>query len=378
MATIEEQANAKVALLNSNIWQLGLIVRDRVQWLSDYRRNPIDFYNAAFSKLSAVEAQLSGFRSYLDENDAELDMRYYDNEYEAFRQQLEGFRFILPRPQVTKEVAESERLSGTITKIDDGDTVFIKDARLTDPVECRLAGIDAEEAGSDVLGPQATAVISEMLPIGTKVTLKIDKHSPIDVYGRALGVLFRDSDNLNVNIEMLKRCAAKVTTKYPRHRYISQIEYEQAAEKCSLAFPHFGVLKLYSDPTHAAVRVDGEDIKQITPAEIPLRVGKHHIELVKYDYAAHHEDMDIQVGATVINRKLVKLPTSEGLLVVETEPDGLEILVDGLPAGMSPVYMTVVAKDTHTIEASTSDGKKDSGMVSVVPGKTTTVVLTPK
>lgn len=371
MATLNEQADAKVALLNSNIWQLGLIVRDRVQWLSDYRRNPIDFYNAAFSKLSAVDAQLSDFRDFLDENSSELNMRYYNNEYEAFSQQLTGFRFVLPKPQISKEIAEKERLQGKITAIDDGDTVFI------DGVECRLAGIDAEEAGSD-LGKEATSAISEIVPVGTQVTLKIDKHQPIDVYGRALGVLFRDSDGMNVNLEMLKRCAASVTKKYPRHRYISQKEYEQAAEKCSLTFPHFGILKVYSDPTHAAIRVDGEDIKQITPAEIPIRVGKHHIELVKYDYAAHHEDVDVQVGANVINRKLVKLPTSEGLLVVETEPDGLEVLVDGLPAGMSPVYMTVTAKEAHTVEASTSDGKKDSGTMSVVPGKTTTVVLTPK
>lgn len=74
----------------------------------------------------------------------------------------------------------------------------------------------------------------------------------------------------------------------------------------------------------------------------------------------------------------MKLPTLEGLLVIEAEPNGLEVLVDGLPAGMSPVYMTAVAKDTYTVEASISDGKKDSGTVSVVPGNTTTVVLTPK
>jgi len=34
---------------------------------------------------------------------------------------------------------------------------------------------------------------------------------------------------------------------------------------------------------------------------------------------------------------LVKLPATEGLLVVEAEPDGLEVIVDGLPAGMAPV-----------------------------------------
>lgn len=369
--TIQTEADAKVALLNSNIWQLGLIVRDRVQWLSDYHRNPIDFYNAALSKLSAVENQLSDFRDFLDTNNTELNMRYYNGEYDSFRQQIEGFRYVLPVPAITKEIAESERLQGKITKIDDGDTVFIDDK------ECRLAGIDAAEAGSD-RGIAATATITELVPVGTAVTLKIDKHTPIDVYGRALGVLLRDSDSLNINLEMLRRCAAEVTTKYPRHRYIDQKEYEQVAEKCSLTFPTFGLLKLYSDPTHAALFIDGVDVKQITPAEIPVKIGTHHIEIAKYDYASHHEDIDVQVGANVINRKLVKLPASEGLLVVKTEPDGLAVTVDGLPAGMSPVYITVASNDTHAVAAQTNDGKIDSGTISAVPGKTTTVVLTPK
>jgi hypothetical protein len=37
-----------------------------------------------------------------------------------------------------------------------------------------------------------------------------------------------------------------------------------------------------------------------------------------------------------------------------------------------------VAKGIHTVEASTSDGKKDYEMILVVPGKTTTAVFVPK
>jgi endonuclease YncB( thermonuclease family) len=371
MATVEEQADSKVALLNSNIWQLGLIVRDRVQWLSDYHQNPIDFYNAAFAKLGAVEAQLSEFEEFLEAYGGELNMAYYGGEMEAFKLQVQGFRSILPVPRITNEIAKSEQLVGKITAIDDGDTVFIEG------VECRLAKINAAEIGN-ARGVVAKEIMENLVPVGTPVTLKIDPHSPIEVYGRALGVLFRDSDGLNVNLEMVKRCAAEVDTKYPRHKYVDDEEYKQAGEKCSLTFPNFGILKAYTDPTHAMIFIDGEDIRQITPAEIPLPIGTHHIELVKTDYVSHHEDVPVQLGMNVVNRKLVKMPASEGLLAIKTVPDGLQVVLDGLPAGLSPVYTTVTSEKPHSIEAIGQDGKKDSGMVSVVPGKTTTVVLEPK
>ncbi len=98
--------------------------------------------------------------------------------------------------------AQPSVTESTVQKVIDGDTVDISGS---DPTRNRLIGIDTPEVygGKECYGPEASTKLKELLPVGTKVRLVEDtgKH---DRYGRRLTYIYRESDNLFVNAEMIK------------------------------------------------------------------------------------------------------------------------------------------------------------------------------
>jgi endonuclease YncB( thermonuclease family) len=98
-------------------------------------------------------------------------------------------------------------LVGTVTKIVDGDTI---DVQLTSgPIRVRLHGIDTPERGQPG-GREATAALSSLVA-GKRV--QVEPFSQ-DRYERMIGIVFRD--DLNVNLELVKRGRAWAYRRYMR------------------------------------------------------------------------------------------------------------------------------------------------------------------
>lgn len=53
-------------------------------------------------------------------------------------------------------------------------------------------------------GEQAKKALNEMLAPGTPITVKVNPDNITDAYGRILGQVIRESDNLNTNLEQVK------------------------------------------------------------------------------------------------------------------------------------------------------------------------------
>ena len=92
-----------------------------------------------------------------------------------------------------------------VVKVIDGDTV---DVSIDGKVErVRLIGIDTPETKKpntpiECYGPEASERIAFLLPVGTPVILQRDTEAR-DHYGRLLGYIFRFSDNLFVNGDLI-------------------------------------------------------------------------------------------------------------------------------------------------------------------------------
>lgn len=98
------------------------------------------------------------------------------------------------------------RVIATVNRVFDGDTiqVTVGSAKL----DIRLIGVDTPETVHPTkpvqcFGPEASAHTKQLLPPGTRVILLRDVEAR-DRYGRLLAYVYRASDNLFVNYELIE------------------------------------------------------------------------------------------------------------------------------------------------------------------------------
>ena len=82
--------------------------------------------------------------------------------------------------------------SATVASVGDGDTIRIRDE--SGKLTVRLACIDATEISQDPFGARSRDFLKKILPLGTKVTLRIQT---IDRYGRSVAEVFTKKGNIN-------------------------------------------------------------------------------------------------------------------------------------------------------------------------------------
>ena len=97
------------------------------------------------------------------------------------------------------------RIIGTVTYVSDGDTLSVTVGKHTETI--RLIGVDTPETVHPTKpvqcwGPEASAHTRNILPVGTKVFLARDVEAR-DKYGRFLAYVYRASDNLFINQELV-------------------------------------------------------------------------------------------------------------------------------------------------------------------------------
>ena len=107
-------------------------------------------------------------------------------------------------------------------------------------------------------------------------------------------------------------------------------------------------VSLSSQPAGATVIVDGRD-RGTTPITLfDLEPGRHHVKYRLAGYVERDRFFSTNEGPFVeCSETLVE---EKGLLLLQTEPEGCSITVDGVSAGQTPRLITdLSAKDTHTV-----------------------------
>lgn len=112
----------------------------------------------------------------------------------------------------------------TVIEVIDGDTVDLSIAGHRQRV--RLIGVDTPETKHpnkpvECFGHEASAFAESLLVPGTKVRLERDAEAR-DTYGRLLMYLFRSSDNLFINLELVRQGFAHVLTIEPNIAYLEK------------------------------------------------------------------------------------------------------------------------------------------------------------
>ena len=95
------------------------------------------------------------------------------------------------RKKKPKPPPEPVLLTGTVSRIVDGDTLWLKTEGDSAPVVVRIEGIDAPES-CQVGGAEATAALNA-LALGRSVTVRVAAH---DDYGRTVGKVFDGSKDI--------------------------------------------------------------------------------------------------------------------------------------------------------------------------------------
>ncbi|HEX4982963.1 MAG TPA: thermonuclease family protein [Ilumatobacteraceae bacterium] len=124
--------------------------------------------------------------------------------------------------------------NAVVEAVVDGDTI---DVRIDgDEERVRLIGIDTPETKKpdtpvECFGPEATAFTQSLLAPGTPVRLERDVVGRDD-YGRLLAYLYRASDGILVNYEIVRQGFARPLTIPPNDSYAEQfVQAARAAER---------------------------------------------------------------------------------------------------------------------------------------------------
>lgn len=116
---------------------------------------------------------------------------------------------------------------GVVTQVSDGDTLRVRDAQTTEVLRLRLNGIDAPESDQPA-GPEAAAYLSGLV-LGQSVAYT---EASIDRYGRTVADVYRASDGLFVNQEMVRVGGAWWYREYaPNDSALASLESE-ACSRC--------------------------------------------------------------------------------------------------------------------------------------------------
>lgn len=109
-----------------------------------------------------------------------------------------------------------------------------------------------------------------------------------------------------------------------------------------------GALEVRSEPPGAKVYVDGKEVGE-TPADLSnIRAGGHMVRIGKEGYESHEEQVKVVEGE---RRKVsISLKKVVGGFLVNTDPPGATILIEGKPVGVSPYEVKDLSPGSYKIK----------------------------
>ncbi|ADD27716.1 PEGA domain-containing protein [Meiothermus ruber] len=182
----------------------------------------------------------------------------------------------------------------------------------------------------DVAGPEGQ---DRVLAVASRQPLSLAQIADIQT-GR---VNLQGADNL-------ARALSIVVTPLPQQDWVSNVAFfivgRAAVTPVQPVQPATGTLSVNSSPTGAQVLVEGRVVGN-TPLSLVLRPGRVDIELRLGGYQTFRTSAQIRPGeTTVVNASLVPV-VQNGLLQINSNPQGAQVLLNGRVVGTTPLNLTV-------------------------------------
>ncbi len=142
----------------------------------------------------------------------------------------------------------------------------------------------------------------------------------------------------------LARALSIVVTPLPERDWVSNVAFfivgRAAVTPVQPVQPGTGTLSVNSTPSGAQVLVEGRVVGS-TPINLVLRPGRVDLELRLGGYQVFRTSAQIRPGeTTVINADLTPV-VQNGLLQINSNPQGAQVLVNGRVVGNTPLNLTV-------------------------------------
>jgi hypothetical protein len=116
--------------------------------------------------------------------------------------------------------------------------------------------------------------------------------------------------------------------------------------------PQVGFVSVHSDVPGATLAVDGQPLGLLPVDRLQLSPGKHRFSVQAERFNPFATELEVRLNeSTVINVALTPLEVS-GKLLVESEPAGALVEVDGKPIGNAPVLVEKLSAGTHSVAVS--------------------------
>ena len=135
-----------------------------------------------------------------------------------------------------------------------------------------------------------------------------------------------------------------------------------------------GTIYVESDPAGAEIWIDGVNSGVVTPGTVETSPGSHTVTLKKDGYA----DLDITVSVSAGQEFVLTAGTTMaqlGMLIVESEPVGANIWLNGINTGEVTPNNFAVPDDNHTITLQLTDYADSTVITQVTNAGTATVSI---
>ena len=278
--------------------------------------------SGAKSSLESYDKTLNGLPTKFwntigfDFDDKEAALDNLENTYAVYEDKLEEFT----EPEVPAAEVPEE-INGICTTVYDADTI-----KIDGKYKIRMVGIDAPESGTPA-GISSSRYLSSLI-LNKTVTVKVDPLNKLGFYGRILGVVFLDGENINLLLAELGK--AKLFFK-GRNKYVDPEEWKAAVKAAQTTTEK---LKISSKPTGAVIYLDNLQTNRYTSETFTIPAGIHIVELHKEGYKRYFERIKLEVGSPVeILAELEEedLLTGEGSISISTSPEiNAYIYIDGV------------------------------------------------
>lgn len=142
----------------------------------------------------------------------------------------------------------------------------------------------------------------------------------------------------------LARALSIVVTPLPQRDWVSNVAFfvvgRAAVTPVQPVQPGTGTLRVNSNPSGAQVLVEGRPVGS-TPLNLVLRPGRVDIELRLGGYQTFRTSAQIRPGeTTVVSASLVPV-VQNGLLKINSNPQGAQVVLGGRVVGNTPLNLTV-------------------------------------
>ena len=155
-----------------------------------------------------------------------------------------------------------------------------------------------------------------------------------------------DGATLTINGKEMGRSPQQLELMAGRYVVVAELGglYHEASEEVALGTsgvrltlelaPAFGRLEVSSEPSGADVWLDGEKVGTTPYSKDKLRSGTYELRVERALHLTHKATVAVRDGETT--REAVRLTANYGALVVESEPSGADVWLDGEKVGTTP------------------------------------------